>query len=103
VLSISAEAAPRRPRIDGDRDNFGALPFEARNDVSGDDSPAFRNQKQLPAFAVKLCKQVAVVSVDAEAGGFDLGDTVQVARAETADLWARRHLLSFILAHLRAP
>ena len=42
-------------------------------------------QKQIPAFAEVFCKQLAVVCVFSEAGGFDFQDPVQIALLYPAD------------------
>src|ERR1019366_9058969 len=53
-------------------------------------STQFRDQEQAPAFVGIFCKQVAIVCVRAETGGFDIQDPVQIALPDAA------HYKSFV-------
>jgi Fe2+ transport system protein FeoA len=59
--------------------------------------PAFHhNQKQFPAFVVKICKQVAIPRVFSEAQVFNLEDAIQIGASEKPDRkWPRHSVILY--------
>jgi ferrous iron transport protein A len=83
--------------------NFGFTGAKAGDGIPEHLSPPFCDQEKLPASAGVFCKQLAIVCVGAEAGGFDLEDTVQIAGADVAHCKSLFHSVILYFASVAGP